>query len=275
MSACATPILAVSDIVKSFTLPDGGVLPVLSGISLSLNPGSITAILGASGCGKSTLLSMLAGLIKPDDGSISSEFARPGEKLGLIQQSQRLLPWRTVLENVALGLELTGSSKIEARKTSLEFLIAVGMKDFIDYFPSQLSGGMNQRVLIARALITKPSLLLLDEPLGQLDIIARKALASMIIDYVATHSAATVIVTHSVEEAIFIADHVIILTQRPSSIFERFSIIGNQSDLRTKQFDEASTSCGNSSKRLLRSAAFDTVQEALINASLMGPKVVL
>lgn len=272
MSACASPILVVTDIIKGFTLPDGGHLPVLSGISLSIQPGSITAILGASGCGKTTLLSMLAGLLNPDEGSIYSDFSRPGEKLGLIQQSQRLLPWRTVLENVALGLELTGSSKKEARRRSLEFLLTVGMENFIDYFPSQLSGGMTQRVLIARALITKPSLLLLDEPLGQLDIIARKALASLIIEYVATLRAATVIVTHSVEEAIFMADHVIILTQRPSSIFETFSIFGNQYDSLTKQLDQNSATCGSSSKRLLRSSAFETVQEALINASLIEPK---
>lgn len=262
-----SPLLQVSNISKSFPLSNEDSLPVVSDISFHVMPGTVTAILGASGCGKSTILSMISGLLSPDFGTISSNFTRPGKDLGMIQQSQRLLPWRTVLENVALGLELTGASKPSARRRSSEYLSAVGMSEFADYFPSQLSGGMTQRVLIARALITKPALLLLDEPLGQLDIIARKDLASMILDYVATHAAATIIVTHSVEEAIFMADHVIILQSRPSRIYERFSISRPLVETSNSYMDRDQLIFEGDLKVLEKAAAFEVIQESLIRAS--------
>lgn len=245
-------ILSIENLSKSFSDEDGNSLPVLDGLTLSLSRGKITTVLGASGCGKTTLLKLLAGLKSPDGGSINSKLTRPGRDIGYLQQSERLLPWRSVLENVALGLELTGEDKAKALIKSRALLEEVGMLDFSSVYPSQLSGGMTQRVLLARTLITEPLLLLLDEPLGQLDIVARKELASTIRDYVHEHAAAALLVTHSVEEAVFISDVVFTLSRRPSKIVERFNL-GSEEDAKT-------------TGTLDRQASFEFILQALLRA---------
>ncbi len=216
-------------------------MPVIEGLTLSLSPGKITTILGASGCGKTTLLKLLAGLESPDSGSIQANIRYPGESIGYLQQSERLLPWRTVLENVALGLELLGEEKSQAQNRSRALLEEVGMLDFVSLYPSKLSGGMTQRVLLARTLITNPLLLLLDEPLGQLDIVARKALARTIRNYVHKKSATALLVTHSVEEAVYISDVVLTLSRRPSQIIERFSISNDSTTRKEGTLDRLSS----------------------------------
>jgi ABC-type nitrate/sulfonate/bicarbonate transport system ATPase subunit len=147
--------------------------------------------------------------------------------LGYVQQGERLLPWRTILGNVALALELLGTSKREAESLALEALKNVGLSDVALRYPAQISGGMTQRALMARAFITNPTLLLLDEPLGQLDIIARQELAAIIQGYVRSRGAAALLVTHSVEEAVSISDTILTLTRRPSTISERFVLTEN------------------------------------------------
>jgi len=245
-------ILSIENLSKSFSNEDGNSLAVLDGLTLSLSRGKITTILGASGCGKTTLLKLLAGLESPDGGSIHSELTRPGRDIGYLQQSERLLPWRSVLENVALGLELIGEDKEQALIKSRALLEKVGMLDFSSVYPSQLSGGMTQRVLLARTLITEPSLLLLDEPLGQLDLVARKELASTIRNYVHEHAAAALLVTHSVEEAVFISDVVFTLSRRPSKIVERFNL-GSDEDAKT-------------TGSLDRQSSFEFILQALLKA---------
>lgn len=217
-------IAVANNIWRSYTDQDGVSASVLEGIAFSLGAGTITSLLGASGCGKTTLLKIIAGVEPPERGEVVSSVELPGPKLGYVQQGERLLPWRTLLGNVALALELIGRSKKSAVESAQQALRDVGLSEYATLYPEQISGGMTQRVLLARAFITQPKLLLLDEPLGQLDIIARKELATIIRNYVSSNHAAALLVTHSVEEAVFISDTVLTLTRRPARICDRFSL---------------------------------------------------
>lgn len=220
----SSAILTARDVWRSFIDQGGTKTPVLEGLSFSLAAGTITSLLGASGCGKTTLLEIVAGLHTPERGNITADLELPGPRLGYIRQGERLLPWRTLLGNVSLPLELIGTSKREARQQARAALIEIGLGDFSDKYPDQISGGMTQRALLSRAFITKPSLLLLDEPLSQLDLVARKELATIIRRYVSAHHATALLVTHSVEEAVFISDTVLTLTRRPARISEQFHL---------------------------------------------------
>ncbi len=201
---------------------------VIQDITHCFPPRSITAILGPSGCGKTTFLRCLAGLIRPTSGDISLDGmsprdARRGGYLGFAFQSATLLPWRTALENVILPLELLGrSSEIEFAKTLLRD-VELTEKDAVKY-PTELSGGMQQRVGLARALVTRPRYLFLDEPFGGLDPITRDRLNEKVRGLTQTYQLTTVCVTHSVEEAVFLADHVIIFREAPARIAEVLEI---------------------------------------------------
>lgn len=248
----STQLVTARGICRSFTDRSGATTPVLEGLTFSLCSGTITSLLGASGCGKTTLLKIVAGLDRPDRGEVVSNVELPGPKLGYIQQGERLLPWRSLLGNVALALELLGVAKRKAEEAAHQAIADVGLSDYFRCYPDQISGGMAQRVLLARAFITKPSLLLLDEPLGQLDLIARKDLAAIIRRYVTTHKAAALLVTHSVEEAVFISDTVITLTRRPARVCDRFSLTG--------------LATVNDSVTLMPESAYETVQQSLLSA---------
>lgn len=245
-------LIQVDDLWRAFPDQSGGMTSVVESLSFSLAEGTITSLLGASGCGKTTLLRLIAGLDIPSRGRIVSELELPGPKLGYVQQGERLLPWRSVLENVALAGELLGSSRQGAEKLAEQALVDVGLKDVAERYPSQISGGMTQRALLARAFLTKPRLLLLDEPLGQLDIIARKELAAIIQRYVRANRAAALLVTHSVEEAVFISDTVLTLTRRPSTISERFAL--------------SSEALRHGEKRINPATSYEEIQGALLRA---------
>jgi ABC-type nitrate/sulfonate/bicarbonate transport system ATPase subunit len=245
-------LIKARDIWRSFPNQSGGVTSVIEGLSFTLGPGTITSLLGASGCGKTTLLRIIAGLDSPDKGDVISTLQLPGSKLGYVQQGERLLPWRTILENVALATELLGMSKKESESLARQELEDVGLSDVASRYPAQISGGMTQRALLARAFITKPLLLLLDEPLGQLDIIARKDLAAIIQRYVQSVGAAALLVTHSVEEAVSISDTILTLTRRPSSVSERFILTGR--------------SILPGERTLNPDTAYDVVERALLRA---------
>ena len=222
-----TVLLRAQDIGKSFRQPGGGDFTVLQNINLTLNAGEIVCLLGASGSGKTTFLRVLSGEEQPDKGEIQSDVLRPGNQFGYLSQSDRLLPWRKIIDNVALGLELAGQDKITARQAASEALRAVGMENFANSMPSQLSGGMQQRVLLARMLAMKPRLLMLDEPTSSLDVLARRELATLIKNYTREQQAATLVVTHSVEEACFIADRICIVTRSPAHVFKEITINDN------------------------------------------------
>jgi len=198
-------------------------LRVLDGIHLEVGGGEFLALVGPSGCGKSTLLRMLAGLMKPSGGQVlidGEEVCGPSPSRNLVFQEHALFPWRTVSQNVALGLEIFGFPPGEIRRRVKELLGLVGLEGFDDYYPHQISGGMRQRAALARVLAVDPDVLFLDEPFGALDAMTRLTLQKELLR-LWNHSGKTVIlVTHDVEEALYLADRVAIMSAVPGRIRE-------------------------------------------------------
>ena len=193
----------------------------LDNITLDVAAGEFVAIVGPSGCGKTTLLKVLAGLIRPSSGSVcfnGSIVSGPNRQRAMVFQSPALLPWRTVLGNVSYGLELQSVSRTEARARAREFIDLVGLKGFEESYPRELSGGMQQRANLARALAVEPELLLLDEPLAALDAQTREYMQNELQRiWMQTHHGA-VLVTHQIREAVYLADRVAVLSGRPGRI---------------------------------------------------------
>jgi ABC-type nitrate/sulfonate/bicarbonate transport system ATPase subunit len=207
-------------IEKNFNAGQGKFL-ALDGFSLSVAAGEFVAIAGASGCGKSTLLRLIAGLDEPDRGAIlvdGKPVVGPGLDRGLIFQEHRLMPWLTVEQNIALPLQNTRIGKAENRALIAEHILLVGLAGFEKAYPRQLSGGMAQRAAIARGLVTRPEILLLDEPFGALDALTRVRLQTELQRIWMTERITMVLVTHDVEEAVFLADRVVVMTPRPGRI---------------------------------------------------------
>ena len=212
----------VSGVDKSFETQSGQV-HALTGIDLTVAAGEFVSLIGPSGCGKSTLMRLIADLDSATVGSIevfgkSARQARLDQDYGIAFQQAGLLPWRTVANNVALPLELHGISGRDARVK--ELLDMVGLADFADRYPDQLSGGMQQRVAIARALAEQPGLLLLDEPFGALDEMTRERMQTELVRICAETKAAVVFVTHSIPEAVYLSDRVVVMSARPGRIQE-------------------------------------------------------
>jgi len=192
-------------------------------LDLTIDPGEFVAILGPSGCGKSTLLRIVAGLDRPTSGSATTgNVANPS--IAYVFQDAHLLPWRNVLDNAALPLELLGMPKTERRKLAQAALEHVGLGDFLRQYPAQLSGGMRMRVSLARALVNRPSLLLLDEPFAALDEITRQSLDEQLRQLWQDLRMTVLFVTHSTTEAAFLANRAIVLTPRPARMIEDFSL---------------------------------------------------
>lgn len=190
----------------------------LDGLDLAIEEGELLAILGPTGCGKSTLLRLIAGLDRPDAGEVEVPMASEPGGLGYVFQDAHLLPWRTALSNVELPLELKGVPAAERRQAAREALEAVELGDALDKLPHELSGGMRMRVSIARALVTRPRLLLLDEPFAALDEITRQRLDERLRALWAERSLTIVFVTHSIAEAAFLATRAVVMTRRPARI---------------------------------------------------------
>ena len=191
---------------------------VVNGVSFTIEPGEFVALLGPSGCGKSTLLRIAAGLDEPDAGEVKVDsFARDFFK-GFVFQEAQLLPWRTVLRNVALPLELIGTSPAEARRLAVEALEGVGLKDALERFPSELSGGMKMRASVARAMVTRPSLLFFDEPFAAFDETIRFRLQEDLRRLWELEPMTVVFVTHSVSEAVYLADRSLVFSPRPAQV---------------------------------------------------------
>lgn len=218
-------MLRLDRVSKWFERRGAAPLHVLQDISFDVPPRSITALLGASGCGKSTLLNILSGLIRPDRGLVSldgtplAQFA-DWRSLGYMFQEDRLLPWRTALDNAAFGLEATPISSAERRERALEALTLVGLDGFAGTFPFELSGGMRSRVALARSLVTRPKILLMDEPFSKLDPAIRSQMHGELLRIARMKAMTIVFVTHDVEEAVVLADQIVLLMPRPGRIRE-------------------------------------------------------
>lgn len=220
MNLLNSPVLQALHLYKEY---DGqqGVLPVIADISLVVEPGEFLAIVGPSGCGKSTLLRLLAGLIPPDQGRIffkREPLHEPRREIGLVFQKSNLMPWRTVFENVLLPLQVQHIPAAEANYRTEYALNLVGLTDFAHSYPHELSGGMAQRVAIARALAHEPEILLLDEPFGALDALTRERLNQELSQVWEVSRRTVVLVTHDIREAVFLADRVMVLSQRPGRV---------------------------------------------------------
>ena len=225
--------IAVSAIRKSFNLKPGqtvtvdGVtssrIAVLDGVDLTIDSGEFVTLVGPSGSGKSVLLDVIAGLTEATSGIAridGIEVSKPHARTAYVFQQYALFPWRTALQNVEYALEVRGVGATERREKALHFLHLFGLHGFEDRFPSQLSGGMQQRVAIARALSTDPQVLLMDEPFAALDAQTRDILQSELLRIWEQIKTTVVFVTHSIDEAIYLADRVVVMTARPASVKE-------------------------------------------------------
>ena len=212
--------VAVRAAAVRFATP-GGAVEALADCSLEVGPGSFTVVIGPNGCGKSTLLRLVAGLIQPATGSVEvgGERPRPGDgRVGLAFQQPRLVPWRTTLDNVALPLEVGGIGADERRARAVEALERVGLAGAAGLRPRELSGGMAQRAALARALIDDPPVLLLDEPFSALDALTRETFNAELQRLWLERPRTVIMVTHSVPEAVALADRVVVMTPRPGRV---------------------------------------------------------
>jgi NitT/TauT family transport system ATP-binding protein len=212
--------LVVDRVSKSYDV-DGRIVPVIGDLSLALDRGEIVSIVGPSGCGKTTLLNTLCGLIAPDAGRIrwyGRELAGQPQNVGYMLQKDLLLPWRTALGNVMLGLEIRGVSASEAHDRSRAMLDQLGLHGFADHYPSTLSGGMRQRVALARTLVNEPAVLLFDEPFASLDFQNKLLIEGDTAKLVREGGRSLLLITHDIEEAVSLADRVIVLSKRPTRV---------------------------------------------------------
>jgi len=213
--ACRVVIEGLS---VGFDIPGGSHVTALDGMCLDLDPGSFTCVLGPTGCGKTTLLRTVAGLETPSSGSISFKCGSGRPRIGFVFQQHALFPWMTVIENAEFGLRAAGMSRSDRRARATDLLRLVGLDGFENAWPHQLSGGMQQRVSLVRSLATDPDLLLLDEPLSSLDLHTRFELEDLILDLWRFCGATVLFVTHSIEEAVYLADRVVVIGRRPGRV---------------------------------------------------------
>jgi NitT/TauT family transport system ATP-binding protein len=219
------PAVALAEVTVTFRLADGGAYPAVEGASLSVADGEFVAIVGPTGCGKSTLLNVAAGLIAPSSGRIDifgAPLASLNRQAGYLFQAEALFPWKTALENVAIGLETAGVARAQARERAQAWLNRVGLSEFGARYPHMLSGGQRKRVGLVQVLIRDPKILLMDEPFGPLDAQTRQIMGNLLLDLWSADRKAVLFVTHDLEEAIALSDRVVIMSAGPAA-----RVIGN------------------------------------------------
>lgn len=219
MSVNIGQALSISRLSKQFTI-DSGTVQALTDVNLKVEPGEFISIVGASGCGKSTLLRIIVGLDSESSGEIllgDQSIRKPGVERGMVFQEARLLPWLTVSDNIAFGCR-SETPKTERNRLVTEHIELVGLAGFEKAYPHQLSGGMQQRVSIARALVNRPKVLLLDEPFGALDALTRINMQQEVLRIWEAEKTTMILVTHDIDEAIYLGDRVVVMSNRPGTI---------------------------------------------------------
>ncbi len=225
-AAPAKPILVVDDIVKRFETPEGAITAV-DHVSLTVKPGEFVSLIGPSGCGKSTLFNVIGGLVDGYQGRVSvagERLSGPHAAIGMIFQEESTFPWRTVLDNVAFPLELAGLPKAERYERARHFVTLVGLAGFERRYPAELSGGMRQRVSMARTLAASPKILLMDEPFAALDEQTRLLLGDKVLQIQQELQQTTLLITHNITEAVQLSDRVLVMTYRPGRLKREVAI---------------------------------------------------
>jgi NitT/TauT family transport system ATP-binding protein len=221
--------LAVSlqGIRKHFEDKDGNTVEVIRDITLDIRKEEFISIVGPSGCGKTTMFNIIAGLLEPSKGAITlhgKSGARQAARIGYMLQTDLLFPWRTIIDNVSLGLEIAGKSKAERYELAHQYLKRYGLAEFADAYPSQLSGGMRQRVALIRTLITDPDVILLDEPFSALDYQTRLVLEDEIVSILREFGKTVVLITHDIGEAISMSDRIAVMSKRPTLVKKIYDV---------------------------------------------------
>ena len=220
-------LLELNDVTVSFQSPDGSRMTALRDMSLSVEQGELVALVGPSGCGKSTALNVLAGQVRPVSGQVrlaGEPVKGVSPSVGYISQADTLLPWRPVLDNVALAMELRGVEKRERREAARGLMARMGLSGFEDNYPRELSGGMKKRAAIARVLAVDPAILMMDEPFGPLDALTKEKLQDEILALWESTGCTILYVTHDLTEAITLADRVVLMSARPGRVVREYPI---------------------------------------------------
>ncbi len=212
---------------KVFALPDGREVIAIDDISFRLQRGKLVSLLGPSGCGKTTFLKIAGGLLRATSGTVrinGIEVDQPHDDFGMAFQQPNLMPWRTVLKNVLFPIEIRGGPGAAARARAMELLDLVGIAEFAGAYPMQLSGGMQQRAALCRALVHEPKLLLMDEPFGALDELTRMEMQDLLLQIRTRTNATTMLVTHSISEAVYLSDVIVVFSKRPARIADYIEV---------------------------------------------------
>ncbi|MDX5363051.1 MAG: ABC transporter ATP-binding protein [Pseudazoarcus pumilus] len=220
--------ISLKRLKKTFEDDEGNLVEVIRDITLDIQEREFISIVGPSGCGKTTMFNIIAGLLEPTSGDIVLRKGRPktkrGSQIGYMLQRDLLFPWRTILENVTLGLELAGMAKSERHAKGLDYLSRYGLGDFAGAYPHSLSGGMRQRAALIRTLITDPDIILLDEPFSALDYQTRLVLEDEIVSILREFGKTVVLITHDIGEAIAMSDRIAVMTQRPTTVKNLYDV---------------------------------------------------
>ena len=227
MATTMSPILAARNVTKTFNVGKDQDLVAVDNLSLEINEGEFVCLLGASGCGKSTILNMFAGFTQPTTGEVllrNKPIVEIEPRCGMIFQSYALFPWKTVRGNVEFGLRMKGLSGAECRERAAAFIEMVSLRGFEDHYPAELSGGMQQRVAIAQALMTRPRILLMDEPFAALDEITRHKLNDDLLGLWSAQRFTAVFVTHSVFESVYLSQRIVVMAARPGRVMADFMV---------------------------------------------------
>ena len=219
--------IEMTGVTKRFVTPSGGAMTAIRDIDLTVEPGQFCAVVGPTGCGKSTTLTLAAGLERPSAGTVRVSGRQVDgitRGVGFVFQTDALMPWKPVLENVALGPTFKGMARAEAREKAQDWLRTVGLSGFEGHYPHQLSGGMRKRVSLAAALINEPSILLMDEPFSALDVQTRAIMSNELLSLWERRKPSVLFVTHDLEEAISLADKVVVITAGPGTVKAVFDI---------------------------------------------------